>query len=115
MGTLHSFRVPPHKIRINYKEKKSEFIKKNSKRHNLDCVIKVNITDTQLKSCATWLDPIDIQPPFRGTPAKNAQPECRQEEASDQCKRRDVLQDTRHVILKSIKVRRVKGRLREQF
>lgn len=47
MGNLNNFRSPSHKIPINYKAKKTNFMMNNSGRHCLNQMIKVNITSNR--------------------------------------------------------------------
>ena len=43
MAYSHSFKVTPHKISINYKEEKTNFIVEKPGRYHVNHVIKVNI------------------------------------------------------------------------
>lgn len=49
MRCVYSFKIPPHKIRISYTGKKSNFTVGKSRRHQLNQVIKGNTTSHSMR------------------------------------------------------------------
>lgn len=103
MSYSHSFTVTWHKICIHYKREKSHFkVDKLGRQHFNQVTIISNGTNTNRNHCHLTDALSRTQQHFCNSPAKEAQPESKDEKMADKPKLRDILQNICPLFLKTV-------------